>query len=212
MQTCILPGLRAPNPQPLSERAERGKRHAKGRGVSIRLSLWNSSPHRPGRGLRPPLLDPPRSAERICPRRLDGVHLCSHRASGSGRGRWAVSALCQSGCAVTPRRAARNRSTVVPGAAPALLFFFAPLSRRVSFSLTPKRKRNGGRGRSPLCSQIYFEYAVNEKDDALCGGCKAQLPAAHKKPPGFSRRLSHRAIAQNIKESFRHGAAHGSSY
>ena len=49
----------APSSRFLSLRGERNQRRAKGRGVSIRLSLWKPSPQRPRRGPRPPRLDSP---------------------------------------------------------------------------------------------------------------------------------------------------------
>ena len=99
------------------------------------------------------------------------------------RGR-AVSALHQSGGSVAPCRAARDRSTVPGGSAPAFLFFFTPLSpaaaaafrratalkaalsaaisHRFSFSLAPKRKRNGGR-ESDLKKGNLQNFAIEQK-------------------------------------------------
>ena len=143
LQTWFLPGLRAPDGRFLSRRGERNQRRAKGQGVSIRLSLWKPSPHRSGRGPRPPHLEAPPGA--------NGIASADYTArfspalwSASGWGCRAVSALHQTGCAVALRGAVRDRSTVLPGAAPAFLFFFGPPSGPFLFLLRPREKEMGG--------------------------------------------------------------------
>ena len=146
LQTCFFPGLRAPNLRPLSERAERGKRHAKGEGVSIRLPLWKPYPHRPRRGLRPPPLDsPPGADETAC---ADQTMQFSPAPWNGSAKRKTVHPTCTNS-APQPlyAQAERDRSMVLFKSAPNPSFSLHR-ARRVSFSPVG-RKRNGGRIRPP---------------------------------------------------------------
>ena len=145
MQTCFLSGLRGPNPRSLSARAERDERHAKGRGVSIRLSLWKPSPQRPGRGRARPLSwTRPRGANETAS--ADCIAQFSAALwSGSGK-RTAIRQTCTKLGSVLCAAMLGNDSAVSAGLMQGPFFLLHP---GALFFFRPAKKEEGAEAVSP---------------------------------------------------------------
>ena len=172
LQTWFLPGLRAPDGRFLSRRGERNQRRAKGRGVSIRLSLWKPSPHRPGRGPRSPHLEAPPGANGIASADYTAHLFCAEGAPAEREGRcvcpvpnWEM--FCEKSCAETT---ARSAASLIQS-----LFFVLHRPRRFSFSC--EKKRRGVESRS-------------QKRIKFAKFCKRKLLHAKDKNKKRARRLA----------------------